>query len=222
VARRAGHYCLEEGKFTLELLPSMQEAVAPYNGKVVTLGVRPEDIFDTVYAGNIATEGRTALSTVEVVEPMGSEVLLYLNTGKNTLVARVVAPIATAGSEYLIPKPPSNGYTETNGVDVCATARCPPDGLNATARPLPVGGIAGADSLSPKRPSNSYTETYGVDECATARKRPSGDHATPLAVPGGTDDGSAAFAPNPVVGSQAYTSTKGANEVATATHLPDG
>jgi hypothetical protein len=119
----------------------------------------------------------------------------------------LVAPIATAGSEYLIPKPPPNGYTETNGVDVCATARCPPDGLNATARPFPVGGIAGADSLSPKRPSNSYTETYGVAECATARKRPSGDHATPLAVPSGTDDGSAAFAPNPVVGSQAYTST---------------
>ncbi len=55
----------------------------------MTLGVRPEDIYDKVYAGNIATEGRTAISTVEVVEPMGSEVLLYLNTGKNTLVARV-------------------------------------------------------------------------------------------------------------------------------------
>ena len=89
VVRRAGHLCLDEGKFVLELLPSMEEAVAPYVGKDVTLGVRPEDIYDKVYAGNIATEGRTAISTVEVVEPMGSEVLLYLNTGKNTLVARV-------------------------------------------------------------------------------------------------------------------------------------
>jgi multiple sugar transport system ATP-binding protein len=89
VVRRSGKYCLEEGKFTLELLPSMQKIVAPYAGKVVTLGVRPEDIFDKVYAGNLATEGRTVISTVEVVEPMGSEVLLYLNTGKNTLVARV-------------------------------------------------------------------------------------------------------------------------------------
>lgn len=89
VVRRSGHFYLEEGKFTLELLPAMGKAVASYVGKVVTLGVRPEDIYDKVYAGNIATEGRTAVSTVEVVEPMGSEVLLYLNTGKNTLVARV-------------------------------------------------------------------------------------------------------------------------------------
>ena len=89
VIRRSGHILLDEGKFTLELLPSMEENVAPYVGKVITLGVRPEDIYDKVYAGNVATEGRTAVSTVEVVEPMGSEVLLYLNTGKNTLVARV-------------------------------------------------------------------------------------------------------------------------------------
>ena len=89
VIRRSGHICLDEGKFVLELPPSMEEALRPYVGKVVTLGVRPEDIYDKVYAGNISTEGRTAISTVEVVEPMGSEVLLYLNTGKNTLVARV-------------------------------------------------------------------------------------------------------------------------------------
>src|SRR6202142_3899540 len=89
VVRRSGHYLLDEGKFTLELLRSMEKVVAPYAGKILTLGVRPEDIFDKVYAGNNVTEGRTALSTVEVVEPMGSEVLLYLNTGKNTLVARV-------------------------------------------------------------------------------------------------------------------------------------
>jgi multiple sugar transport system ATP-binding protein len=89
VIRRAGHLCLDEGKFTLNLLPSMEEAVSHYAGKTVTLGVRPEDIYDKVYAGNISTEGRMAVSTVEVVEPMGSEVLLYLNTGRNTLVARV-------------------------------------------------------------------------------------------------------------------------------------
>src|SRR5438445_506441 len=87
VVRRGRHFSLEEGKFTLELLPAMEEAVSPYAGQTVTLGIRPEDIYDKVYAGNISTEGRTAICTVEVVEPMGSEVLLYLNTGKNTLVA---------------------------------------------------------------------------------------------------------------------------------------
>ena len=33
VVRRAGTCCLDEGKFILELLPSMEEAVAPYVGK---------------------------------------------------------------------------------------------------------------------------------------------------------------------------------------------
>jgi multiple sugar transport system ATP-binding protein len=89
VQRRAGAVCLDEGKFSLNLLPSMERALLPYVGKTITLGVRPEDIYDKVFAGNVATTGRTAVSTVEVVEPMGSEVLLYLNTGKNTLVARV-------------------------------------------------------------------------------------------------------------------------------------
>src|ERR1700691_1709399 len=39
VIRRSGHLCLDEGKFTLELLPSMEEAVSHYTGKTVTLGV---------------------------------------------------------------------------------------------------------------------------------------------------------------------------------------
>lgn len=89
VSPRNGRIWLDEGKFSLQLLPSMEEAVAPYQGKVLILGVRPEDIYDRLYSVNGEVQGHTALSTVEVVEPMGSEVLLYLNTGKNTLVARV-------------------------------------------------------------------------------------------------------------------------------------
>ncbi len=89
VTRRGGHLWLEEGKFSLQLLPSSEKAASPYEGKTIIMGIRPEDIYDKVYAGNSGTEGHTALSTVEVVEPMGSEVLLYLNTGRNTLVARV-------------------------------------------------------------------------------------------------------------------------------------
>ena len=55
----------------------------------MVLGIRPEDIFDRLfYAGQIR-EGSTARVTVEVVEPMGPEKYLYLNTGKNSLVARV-------------------------------------------------------------------------------------------------------------------------------------
>jgi multiple sugar transport system ATP-binding protein len=63
-------------------------ALAPYVGKRVTLGIRPEDIFqatqeespDSVFSG-----------IVEVIEPLGAEVLLDLRVGPGTMVARVPA-----------------------------------------------------------------------------------------------------------------------------------
>ncbi|OGR82790.1 MAG: glycerol-3-phosphate ABC transporter ATP-binding protein [Elusimicrobia bacterium RIFCSPLOWO2_01_FULL_64_13] len=75
--------------FQLKLMPDMESVARNHLGKTVVLGIRPEDIFDRLfYAGQIR-EGSTARVTVEVVEPMGPEKYLYLNTGKNSLVARV-------------------------------------------------------------------------------------------------------------------------------------
>ena len=80
---------LNEGKFSLKLATQHMPAVKSYIGKSVTVGIRPEDILDRRTITNGIGEGKVATSTIEVVEPMGSEVLLYLSTGKNTLVARV-------------------------------------------------------------------------------------------------------------------------------------
>jgi multiple sugar transport system ATP-binding protein len=75
--------------FQLKLIPETEDAARPYIGKTVILGVRPEDIYDRLfYAGGIH-EGSWTKATVEVVEPMGAEKYLYLNTGRNTFVARV-------------------------------------------------------------------------------------------------------------------------------------
>ena len=75
--------------FQLKVEQDMEPTLRPYIGKVVVLGIRPEDIYDRLfYAGEIH-EGSWCKATVEVVEPMGAEKYLYLNTGKNSLVARV-------------------------------------------------------------------------------------------------------------------------------------
>lgn len=75
--------------FQLKVEKDMERILKPYAGKTVTLGIRPEDIYDRLfYAGEIH-EGSWTKSTVEVVEPMGAEKYLYLNTGKNSLIARV-------------------------------------------------------------------------------------------------------------------------------------
>src|SRR5438876_1728935 len=41
VAKRAGHLWLDEGKFSLQLLPSMEQLITPYIGQTVTMGMRP-------------------------------------------------------------------------------------------------------------------------------------------------------------------------------------
>jgi multiple sugar transport system ATP-binding protein len=57
-------------------------------GKSVVLGVRPEDVHDRDYVpGQMNTAPITA--QVEVMEPMGSEIYLYLLSGKSSFIARV-------------------------------------------------------------------------------------------------------------------------------------
>jgi multiple sugar transport system ATP-binding protein len=60
--------------------------LGPYKGQRVTLGIRPEDL-------HIAAGGDQAPyvfdAVVDVVEPLGSEILLDVKAGPNSLVARV-------------------------------------------------------------------------------------------------------------------------------------
>ncbi len=59
-----------------------------FRDKEVVLGIRPEDIYDKIFAQDARPEF-TMTATVDVVEPMGSEIYLYLNAGNNNFVARV-------------------------------------------------------------------------------------------------------------------------------------
>ena len=63
-------------------------AAGGYAGKSVVFGSRPEDINDKQHA-SFANPDQTAAATVEVVEPMGAEIYLYLITGRHSFVARV-------------------------------------------------------------------------------------------------------------------------------------
>jgi len=54
----------------------------------VIFGIRPEYIYDKLFFSSAASEN-TITATCEVAEPMGSEVYLHLNTGRNTMVAKV-------------------------------------------------------------------------------------------------------------------------------------
>jgi len=83
-------FYFDEGKFKVEIVEEMYQAVAPYEDKEVTFGIRAEDIYDKLFVSESSPDN-TITAICEVVEPMGSEVFLYLNTGKHTFLARVGA-----------------------------------------------------------------------------------------------------------------------------------
>ncbi|HTS15943.1 MAG TPA: sn-glycerol-3-phosphate ABC transporter ATP-binding protein UgpC [Verrucomicrobiae bacterium] len=74
--------------FSLRLNDDVTGKLTGYIGKAVVFGSRPEDINEKAHA-SFANPDQTAAATVEVVEPMGAEIYLYLNTGSHSFVARV-------------------------------------------------------------------------------------------------------------------------------------
>ncbi|HEY1765362.1 MAG TPA: ABC transporter ATP-binding protein [Opitutaceae bacterium] len=73
---------------TIRLDESLARRGAAYAGKPVVLGIRPEAVKDLL-STSVHESGRTAEVRVEVSEPMGSETLLYLDTGATAFIARV-------------------------------------------------------------------------------------------------------------------------------------
>ena len=58
-----------------------------YNGKTVTFGIRPEDVYDS--PEYIAKANNSFESTVKVYELLGAEVYLYFDVADTQLIARV-------------------------------------------------------------------------------------------------------------------------------------
>ncbi len=90
IVKKEGRFYFDEGKIFVKVVEDMYQKLASYVGKEVIFGIRCEDIYDKLFVSEAPPEN-IARVTCEVYEPMGSEVYLYLNTGKHTFVARVGA-----------------------------------------------------------------------------------------------------------------------------------
>ncbi len=91
--RSGGHVSFVEDNtggppLTVALDEALAGKSAAHLDKPVIFGVRPEAIHDALTVAS-PDPGRTAEVKVEVAEPMGSETLLYLDTGATTFIARV-------------------------------------------------------------------------------------------------------------------------------------
>lgn len=88
IIKQDGKYYFDEGTFKTKIAEDMIPKIKEYESKNITFGIRSEDIYDKLFASDVPPEN-TVKVNVEVVEPRGADVHLYLNTGKNNFIAKV-------------------------------------------------------------------------------------------------------------------------------------
>ncbi len=88
IIKAEGKLHFDEGRTRLRIIDEMVPKLSAYIGKDIIFGARPEDIYDKLFVTEAPSDNVLTV-TVEVIEPMGSEVYLYLNTGLNSFIAKV-------------------------------------------------------------------------------------------------------------------------------------
>jgi multiple sugar transport system ATP-binding protein len=100
-------FVADENSFSVELPQSLIDRMRGFEGKAVTLGIRPEDVSVAPETGPPLFTGEstivhppiTAPARLDLVEALGNEAFVYSTVGKYTLTARVAPrPFPPAGS----------------------------------------------------------------------------------------------------------------------------
>ena len=90
--RNGDGYVVDGGTFQVAAPPAQAGKLDAYVGKPVLFGVRPADIFDKHLRNPIeASDGNMIKTMVDVSEPMGDIITLYLTAGVHQIVATVDA-----------------------------------------------------------------------------------------------------------------------------------
>ena len=102
VQKGASSYAVDCGSFTLAAPASRAGLLEAWAGKEVILGVRPSDIFDkSLRDAPAVVEGNVVRTAVDVSEPMGDIVTLYLTAGVHSLVATLDAETSAKDGQAL-------------------------------------------------------------------------------------------------------------------------
>ncbi|MCU0898276.1 MAG: sn-glycerol-3-phosphate ABC transporter ATP-binding protein UgpC [Burkholderiales bacterium] len=90
VAQADGGLVLDADGFRVTVPEPFRAALAPYAGRPVVFGVRPEDI--SAHDPAAADQGSTITARADVVETLGSEIFAHLTCGPHSIVARMEVP----------------------------------------------------------------------------------------------------------------------------------
>lgn len=87
--KKDGDFLVLDGQsFKITVPEEYRAALEPYVNKEVTFGIRPQDIYDLAVSKEmLRQDGNVIDATVDVVEPLGSEQIVYLTCGAHTIVA---------------------------------------------------------------------------------------------------------------------------------------
>ncbi len=88
LVRGDGGLVVDAGSFQVPVPTPLLERYAAYEGKNVIFGIRPEDVHDPAFTPPDISAA-TVEASVEVLEPMGNEVILYLTSDSHSFVGRV-------------------------------------------------------------------------------------------------------------------------------------
>jgi multiple sugar transport system ATP-binding protein len=82
-----GKLFFDEGSFRVKIPDHIKEKLVSYKNKEVIMGIRPEDIYDSRF-DSMAEIPEKIEAICDVVEPMGNEYIVYLNTKNSNITAR--------------------------------------------------------------------------------------------------------------------------------------
>ncbi len=79
-----------DGEVRVRISEDLKEYVRPYIDKPITFGIRPENLYDKAFHGQ-AEPGSVLDCKIEVVEPLGDEIIVHLRAGKQLMVSKMQA-----------------------------------------------------------------------------------------------------------------------------------
>ena len=91
LVREQGAYFVAAEGFKVRLPEVFSSKIAPYAGRPVVFGVRPEDMAAQA-PGAGGGNGNTLAARADVVETLGAETFVYLTCGPHSIVARMESP----------------------------------------------------------------------------------------------------------------------------------
>jgi multiple sugar transport system ATP-binding protein len=91
LVREQGAYFVAAEGFKVRLPEAFSSTIAPYAGRPVVFGVRPEDMTAQAPGANDGN-GSTLAARADVVETLGAETFVYLTCGPHSIVARMESP----------------------------------------------------------------------------------------------------------------------------------